>query len=95
MPELTPDISITDHSTSYVGQDATRVFQAKVVRSALKSAKIGLRMNRQMTPTALLRTAGNITGQTFKRGQYDAAIEALTEWIEKASLPLVVEDTRT
>ncbi len=57
------------------------VVQAVIIKSALKACKIGLRVNRAYTPTACLRTAGNITGRTFKRGQYDEAIAALETWI--------------
>lgn len=42
-------------------------------------AKTGIKANKSYTPTNMLRTASKITGKTFKRGQYEAASEALRE----------------
>lgn len=74
------EIKITDAATMYIG-DATKIFQAKAIRQGLKACKIGMRLNRAYTPTALFRTATNLTGKTFKRGQYDEAISAMDELI--------------
>lgn len=70
--------------------DAVRLYQAKVIRKGLKACKLGMRLNRQYTPANLLRTTTSFTGQTYKRGQLDAAILDLTKWIEaaEASMPV-------
>ncbi len=60
-----------------------KTFQAVVIRRALiawRDHKI--KVNTAYTPSAMLQTAGHITGKKFKRGQYDAAIASLTEWID-------------
>lgn len=44
-------------------------------------AKTGMKPNRAYTPTAMLRTAGQITGKTYKRGQFQEAIADLTAWL--------------
>ena len=44
---------------------------------------VGPAANKAWTPTARLRTAGNITGKTYKRGQYDLAVKDLEAWIEE------------
>lgn len=62
------------------GPEEARKVQALVIRKGLEACKIGLRLNTAYTPTALMRTASNITGQKFKRGDYDSAIAALTEF---------------
>ena len=57
-------------------------YQAIVIKSALKLyVRTGMKANRAYTPTAMLRTAGNITGSTYKRGQYAEAIAGLEAWI--------------
>jgi hypothetical protein len=69
--------------TTFTGQDGVSTYQAIVLKSALKMyAAHGMRVNRAYTPTAMLKLAGAITGQTFKRGQYTQALEALEAWIE-------------
>lgn len=68
--------------TTFTGPAATSTFQAVTLKSALKLyAKTGMRVNRAYTPTAMLKTAGKITGATYKRGQYAEAIAGLEAWI--------------
>lgn len=74
-------VTVTKGGLTIFEGRATRLYQAIVIKRALKAAKIGIRMNRHMSPTALLRTAGNITGKTYKRGQYDEAVYDLGEWV--------------
>jgi hypothetical protein len=63
------------------------IIRAKVVAHALRLyARTGLQANRAYTPSAMLRTATDITGQRFKRGQYTQAAAALDTWAE-AQLP--------
>jgi hypothetical protein len=40
-----------------------------------------MKPNRAFTPTNMLAKAGQITGRTFKRGQFEEAIAALDAWI--------------
>ena len=70
--------------TTFTGTAGVTTFQAIVLRKAIELyQKTGMKPNRAYTPTNMLRTAGRITGKTFKRGQYAQAIAALTEWVEK------------
>ncbi len=63
------------------------IIRAKVVAHALRLyARTGLQANRAYTPSAMLRTATDITGQRFKRGQYTQAAAALDTWAS-AQLP--------
>jgi hypothetical protein len=65
-------------STSFVGREAVSVFQCKVIARALRFYNdTGMKVNRAYTPTNMLRTASALTGQTFKRGEYIKAAEAL------------------
>lgn len=54
-----------------------RAYQILVVRKGLQACKIGMRLNRAYTPTRLKRMAENLTGKTFKRGDYDGMAAAL------------------
>jgi hypothetical protein len=60
--------------TSFVGPDAVNLVRAVAIKSALRLAAVGLRASRTVTPTKLLVSAGQITGKTYKRGQYGVAI---------------------
>ena len=61
------------------------VYQAMVVRKGLEFyVKTGMRINRAYTPAAMMLTATHITGETFARRDYKAAIAALTRWIDGA-----------
>jgi hypothetical protein len=60
-----------------------RTYQAVVVAKALKLyAKTGMKANRAYTPTNMLRTAGNITGKKYKRGQYMVAHDDLMAMLQ-------------
>jgi hypothetical protein len=73
----------TNGGQSFTGSDVG-IFQAAVIASALRLyAKTGMRANRAYTPTAMLAAAKRITGQSFKRGQYAEAADALTAYVEK------------
>ena len=78
--------------TTYVGEDATRAFQAIAIAHALKFyAKTGMKVNRMYTPTAMLKVATSITGKSYKRGAYAEAGDDLQKWADemKAALPIV------
>ncbi len=65
----------------FSGRDAVEVFRARTIASALRLyAKTGMKANRAYTPSNMLAAATQITGQKFKRGQYDQAAQALTDW---------------
>jgi hypothetical protein len=84
-------ITVTDGvATCYSGPDATNLFRAMTLRSALKLAKVGISATRGVGPTALLKMAEGYSGKRYKRGQYDAAVADLTVWIEtmKSALPV-------
>lgn len=53
-------------------------FRAATIRTAIKLYwKTGIRVNRAYTPTAMHRTAEEITGLKFRRGDWPSMIEAL------------------
>jgi hypothetical protein len=79
-----PAPSFIEHGaggTSFVGPDAVACFAAFALASGLSLfAKTGLRPNRQWTPTAMLKRAGEITGKKYKRGQYEQAAADVRAW---------------
>jgi len=53
-------------------------FQCLVLAAAIDLyASTGIKANSSYTPSNMLRTATSITGKKFKRGQFEAASEAL------------------
>ena len=63
--------------TNQLEASPVRAFQARTIARALRLyAKTGLKPNRAYTPSAMLATASNITGLTFKRGEYERAAQA-------------------
>jgi|TARA_R110000782_G_scaffold256822_2_gene345999 hypothetical protein len=58
--------------------------QAAFLKAHLKMVKIGMLPCRGMTKTKLLAKAGAITGNKYKRGQYDAAIADLQTIVDEA-----------
>ncbi len=59
------------------------VYRAMVVASALRLyAKTGMKANRAYTPKAMLATASQITGKTFRARDYVGAADALKAWAE-------------
>lgn len=68
--------------TSFSGENGVKTFKAIALKNGLKLyARTGMKPNRAWTPSAMLQAAGALTGKVFKRGQYDAAIAALDEWL--------------
>ena len=60
------------------------VYQAVVLARALDLyAATGIKANRAYTPSAMMRTASAITGQTFKRRDYRGASVALMAHADK------------
>jgi hypothetical protein len=68
--------------TTFTGRDGIATYRAIALKHGIVLyAKCRMKPNRLWTPTAMLRAAGGITGETYKRGQYDRAIAGLDAWI--------------
>jgi len=68
---------------TFTGKDGVATYRAITIKHGLKFyAKTGVKPNRGWTPTAMLRAAGEITGNTYKRGEYDRASADLQAWID-------------
>jgi hypothetical protein len=80
--------------SAYVGPDATRYFQAKVLCMGLRARKSGIQLARNYTPKRLFKTATSFTNKPYKITEYDEAIKDLETWLRtmEAALPMV---TRT
>ncbi|NOU47372.1 MAG: hypothetical protein HOO86_09950 [Bacteroidales bacterium] len=77
-------IEVSAHGTiSYTGEDGTRYFQAKVVRSALKLWVAGIKVNRHTRIKDLLLLVQQFTGAKFSRNAVGMAIIAMDDWIAK------------
>jgi hypothetical protein len=69
-------------STVFTGKAGVDTYRAIAIKHGLKLyADTGMKPNRFWTPMAMLKAAGDITGKTFKRGQYAQAIYSLEAWI--------------
>ena len=69
--------------TTFVREQGVETFRAISLKAGLRLfAKTGMKPNRAWTPTAMLKTAGTITGKVYKRGQYDLAVADLDAWIQ-------------
>jgi len=78
--------------TTFVGPDATHLFAAMTLRSAMNLyIKVKVQVNRAYTPKNMLLTASRFTGKTYKRGQLKQAAADLHVWIEamKSAMPIV------
>ena len=77
--------------TSYVGSDAVHLLRAKMLRSSIKlHLATGMIPTRGVTITKMFKMAGEYTGQTYKRGQHERAMQDLTVWIETMTSALPV-----
>ncbi len=66
----------------FSGPAGVATYRAITIKHGLKLyMNCGIKPNRMWTPTAMLRVAGEITGKTYKRGQYALAIADLESWI--------------
>lgn len=62
------------------------VFRAYAVAKSLILYKTtGMKMNRMMTPKAMMTVAGRITGKKFAARDYLGAAEALMNWADEVS----------
>lgn len=67
----------------FSGKAGVDTYRAIAIRSGLRLyIKCGMKPNRAWTPTNMLRVAGQITGNVYKRGQYEQAIADLDDWIK-------------
>jgi hypothetical protein len=81
--ELPPPPPPPSQAVVFSGPAGVATYQALAIKHALKLyAKTGMKVNRNYTPTNMLRTAGNITGKTYKRGQFQQAIDDLEAWLK-------------
>lgn len=83
-----------DGGTFFAGPDAIALYRAITIRAALRMyAQCGMLPTRGMTPTKMLRAAGEYTGQYYGRvnvNKCQKAIKDLDEWIAamRAALPV-------
>ena len=77
--------------TMFVGPDATELFRATMLRSALGMLKVGITPTRGMTITKALTMATRYTGKKYKRTQIEAARDDVKVWCDtmSAALPRV------
>lgn len=77
--------------TTFVGPDATRLFQAATLRGSLRLyAKCGVIPSRGVTISRMLSLATRFTGKHYKRGQAEQAAIDITTWIAamKCAMPV-------
>lgn len=94
MTESYIQTSATGDATSFVGPDATELFRAITLKSAIKMhAACGIIPTRGMTITKMLKLAERYSGKTYGRGQHAAAVAVadLDIWIAtmKSALPVI------
>ena len=78
--------------TAYVGFDATRLYRVRTLKSFIDlHKKTGMIPTRGVTITKMFKMAKEYTGQTYKRGEHDRAVNDLNVWIANmmAALPVV------
>lgn len=64
--------------TSFTTPEQVNAFQCIAIAAALRLyARTGMKVNRDYTPSAMMRTASAFTGQKFKPRDYMAAANAL------------------
>jgi hypothetical protein len=85
-------ITVSAGGTSFVGPDATNLFRAATLRSALGLLKRGIQPTRGYTRTRALAACTEYTGQRYwvSDAELDRAMADLTVWIEtmKSALPV-------
>lgn len=77
--------------TAYVGRDATELFRVRTIKMGIElHKKTGMILTRGVTITKLFKMAKEYTGQTYKRGEHDRAVQDLNVWINNMVLALPV-----
>lgn len=83
--------------TSYVGHDATRLVRAKLLRSGIRGYILFKMIpTRGVTITRMLEMTTEFSGQKYKRGEYQRAVDDLTVWIAtmESALPVIKNEER-
>lgn len=81
--------------TAYVGKDAVSLFRARVIASALRLyAKTKIKANRAYTPKNMLAAATDITGKSYKRGQFEQAAADIDKWAAEMKAALPIEEQK-
>jgi hypothetical protein len=85
------EIVVSAGGTMFAGPDATRLFAAATLRSALGLLAKGITPTRGLTITRALAMCQPYTGKQYKRTQIEQARADLLVWIEtmKSALPVV------
>jgi len=89
------EIIHTEGMTMFSGPDAVAVFRAITLAAALDLyARAGIKANRAYTPTRMLQAATQITGFSFKRGEYALAANELRAWasLMRSGIPETTKD---
>lgn len=77
--------------TSFVGPDAVELFRAITLRNGISMhQKCGMIPTRGMGIVNMFKLAHQYTGQKYKRGEHQRAIDDLTVWIEtmRSAIPV-------
>ena len=86
------EIVAGEHGTvAFVGPDATHLYRAMVLRSAMGLLKVGIAPTRGLSMKKALAMVTVFSGRSYKRTEVDQAVKDLTVWIEtmKSALPVV------
>lgn len=76
-------------AVSFVGRDAVEVFRVATLKSAIALLSKGIMPTRGLTMKKALAMAKQYTGQDYKRGEHERAMQDLTVWIQtmKSAIP--------
>lgn len=77
--------------TAAIGPDATRLFAATVLKSAIGLLQKGITPTRGLTMTRALAKVTEYTGQRYKRTGAELALADLQAWIDTARSTIPVE----
>ena len=88
---MTGRIITRRHALVFEGEDATRLYQAVILRSALGLMAKGIKPRAGYTQKKAFAQVTSFTGITYKRGDWCRAHADLTEWISAAKSRVTVE----
>jgi hypothetical protein len=80
--------SISGGGTLFAGPDATELFRAATIRSAIGLLQKGIQPTRGYTMKKALTAAAAITGKTYKRTESEQARTDLKLWCDTMSMAL-------
>jgi len=80
-------------AVAFIGEDATRLWQANVLHSGLGLLAAGIRPSRGWTRTSALAATSKYTGKKYKRTEINQARMDLRIWINnmKSALPTEIQ----